>query len=248
MLPFLLAACSTPPPPVVEPAVAEAPEEVAETSVETPDRNREPWVRSARITPLSPTVADELIAEVVTEDPEGDPITLEFVWFVNDRELLGRSAGRLSTGFVRGDKVRFVVNAKDTHDNTAKGDAPAIDILNATPVVDTDPHDIRRIDATIVSAHDPDDDTCLWKLDGAPKDMTIAADGRMRYPGSPDEKGGHYDVKITCDDGHGAWGTIQLPLDVSPGSEAVKKAKEEAKKKADAQQTSGSKTPAITDP
>lgn len=233
MLFTLLAACSTPPPPAPEP-VAEVEPEAAPAEVETPDRNREPFVKSARITPPNPTVTDDLVAEAEGEDPDGDLLAYTYTWYLNDRELLGRNSARLTAEFARGDVIRAVAHATDTHGNSADANASAVTILNATPVIDTDPRSIHRIDAYVMEGHDPDGDACIWKLEGAPEGMTIASDGRMKYPGSATEKGGHYDVKITCDDGHGAWGTVQLPLDVSPGSEAVKKAKEEEKKKAEA--------------
>ena len=76
--------------------------------------------------------------------------------------------------------------------------------------------------------------------------MSIDPKGILHYAGSADEKGGSYQVKIIAEDTARAYVVLELPLTLTPGSAAVRKAEEEKKAAEDAKSASGDAGKAAT--
>lgn len=223
---ILLFACSSPAPtpapaepsgaPIDPTPVVEAPRAAAPA----PKANRAPEIASITFANDAPLASQNIEAVVTTKDMENDRIDLDFEWYVNDVRVVGVSSERLSGRYKKGDKVRATVIADDGANET-RAESPVITIANTAPVVTTDPRKVDKADGFQFQATDADDDALKWRLEGAPAGMSITPSGKLSYKGSDAEPGGAYTVGIIVEDGD-AWGRIDFPITVSPGSKAKK--------------------------
>ena len=234
-------ACAQPQPPMVPTEdLATPPAQVAAAKVEEgpPEatRQRRPTVKTARIEIPRATVLDEIPVVVDADDPDGDALDIEVIWFVDGEDLMGVHGKTLPAGkATKGQVVRAKVVASDGERKDSL-ESNEITIANSAPEMITQVRDVMRLDAFLMRAKDPDGDTLTWRLEGAPDGLTVDKDGMLHYTGSTSEKGGAYTIKIIADDGDQGTATMEFKIDVSPGSDAVaaakKAAEEEAKKKA----------------
>jgi hypothetical protein len=93
----------------------DAHEPLASLSIETASMaaNRAPVIRELRIDPQHPSVTDPLRAVASAFDPEGDPIEIEYVWWVDGerRAVAGPDPGDLEASV--GTSVEVVATASD---------------------------------------------------------------------------------------------------------------------------------------
>lgn len=241
MLLLLLTACGTPAPvaPAEVPAEEVGPAVPAPAARPTrvgrgPEEEGPPRIEGVTITPANPTAADALhVTQVVTGNPGPSPVW-DYVWTVNGREVSGAISENLAPGKARrGDKVSVTVSLSGM-DPPVRGTSPEITITNQPPRLLSNVKDLPFVDGLILKAEDPDGDPISWRLEGAPPGMTIDAKGILHYRGSPAEKGGKYQVKIIAEDTGHDFVAVDLPLTLTPGSDAVRAAEEE-KKKAEAE-------------
>lgn len=233
LLASLLIACAPEPPPApaAPPPAAEAPAPAEEAPAAEPVvRNRPPRIGTVVLSPAAPRRADNVVVTVDATDPDGDPVDLDFTWYVDDVVVPGAGGETLFGRFEKGNRVRVEVVASD---GTAevKGASEPVTIGNTNPTMETGARDVTRVDGFRFRASDPDGDTLAWRLEGAPPGMTISPEGVLSYQGSEDEPGGQYRIAVLADDGEG-WARFELPLRVEPGSKAVAAAKEGATKAA----------------
>jgi hypothetical protein len=218
-----LLACSLPEQP--KRAAPRAPRAAVPAEVEDDDPpegpNREPAIYRMAIAPRLPTVATPLTAEVTAKDPEGDEVALSFEWYVDGERLVARDKATLETpDFARGSRVKFTVTARDPGGAFAVSESPEVEVGNADPVIANDPARLGRLDGLLLEAVDADGDEVSWRIEGAPQGVTLDRRGRLSVKGTTTEAGGHYDMKLVAEDGHGGSATLEIPLDVSPGSSA----------------------------
>lgn len=228
---LLLTACSTPAP---TPAPVEPTEEAPATTEAPPapppldkppivkPNNRPPKIAAASIQPDKPDFRADLKVVVDTIDPDGTPIDIDTVWYVDDVEVIGFTDEVLPAGKAGpGARVRVHVVASDG-ELFDEVDVPAIRIENLPPRLLTEPRQVTRFDGFQLKAEDPEGEALTWSVSGGPEGLTISAGGVMRYPGSETEPGGSYTVQIKVEDPHGGWARIDVPITVSPGSAAKK--------------------------
>lgn len=219
-----LAACApepAPPPPAAEPVpvVGESPAAVARP---VEKRNRPPVIQTLALTPAQPTFADLVRAEATATDPDGDPVTLDYTWSVDGVELSDVSFDVLRSGrHKRGSVVEVAVTASDGTATTEPMRA-RVTVGNAPVVMETAPRELTRIDGFRMRATDPDGEPVSWRVEGAPRGLTIDPDGTLRYQGSEDEPGGDYTLRIVAQDTGGAMAVMEVPLAINPGSKAAK--------------------------
>ena len=152
----------------------------------------------------------ELVANVVAGDIDGDPLTFEYTWFVNDVEIDPGpvTASRIDGSFFdRGDEVYFTVIVTDDDDEFATATAEAVTIGNAPPVfADVDiipdgPTTRDDLDVT-VDVDDADGDEIFisyaWSIDGMP---ILGAGDHIPYHMTEHYQVWH--VVVTADDGMG---------------------------------------------
>jgi hypothetical protein len=220
-----LLGCSSPPPPapVEAPAATPgaAPAPVAEAP---PERGRPPRITRLRLSPASPRHTDAIEATAEAIDSNGEEVDLAYDWRINDAPVPEVSGPRLPPGrFRKGDRVRVDVTAS-TSKGSVTDKSPELTIANTVPVFRTDPRSVSTLPGTTFFADDPDGDRIQWSLENAPRGMTISPDGTVRYTGTADEPGGDYRVAVVARDGEG-FARFEVPVKVSPGSEAAKAAK-----------------------
>ncbi|MFZ5476099.1 MAG: hypothetical protein ACOZNI_04935 [Myxococcota bacterium] len=211
-----LLACADPPPPPAAPAPAPKVEAPKPPPPPREAPNRPPVIGPLTITPAAPTVLDPIDATVEATDPDGQPVDLDFAWFVGEREVVGLASGRMLAGkHAKGDVVRVVVTATDGTETVTK--EAQVTVANSPPSLDKTPGPRDRLDGFRFVAHDVDGDAITWKVENAPKGLTIDPRGVVRYEGSAEEKGGDYRVAVVAEDGE-TWTKFEVPLSVSPGS------------------------------
>jgi hypothetical protein len=66
--------------------------------------NNPPEIRNITLLPLNPTVESEITARILSSDKDGDPITYEVTWFVNEREI-GRGMSLAYDEIKKGDRI-----------------------------------------------------------------------------------------------------------------------------------------------
>lgn len=223
---LLLLACAPPAPTVApEPKGAPAPVSAPPPPVAPAARQgRPPVVKSVSIAPNPANKDSTLTASADAFDPDGDAVNLHYTWFVNDVEVLDVLFAELTPGhFRRGDAVHVKVVADDGA-LSAELLSGKLVIANIPPVMRTEPRELTRMDGFQMRATDADGDDLTWRVEGGPAGLSINTAGVLRYVGSQEEPGGDYVVKITAEDPAGAWARVEVPLHVSPGSAAAKKA------------------------
>jgi len=79
-----------------------------------PKSNLPPQITSVKILPAVPKAGEGLKAIIETNDPEGDPITLHYRWYVNDQPLPTETGDNLGPQFFKkGDRVVVEVTPSD---------------------------------------------------------------------------------------------------------------------------------------
>jgi hypothetical protein len=93
--------------------------------------NTAPPAPTVTITPENPTAADVLTCAGTAVDPDGDPLTYSYQWFLGDT-VLGTSETLPAQSVTRGDEVRCDVVANDGRADSPVGSASAL-MQNAPP-------------------------------------------------------------------------------------------------------------------
>lgn len=75
--------------------------------------NRPPVVESVRLDPREPAPGDALRAVVTARDPDGQPLSLSYRWFVDGAERAGDAASLSLAGVWKNTEVRVAVTASD---------------------------------------------------------------------------------------------------------------------------------------
>lgn len=224
----LAVGCATPPQPA---AVPQAPAEPAPTVAAprlpvpaAPAINRPPIIRQLRMSPEKPNFGDTIKVVVVAEDPEGYGMTYHYDWTVNGLASLGEHSDTFQPAELhKGDKVQVTVVVRDDLQDSPP-ESIAVTVVGNPPVMDTRPGQINHFDNVKMRAHDPDGGAITWSLTGGPKGMSIDPDGLLHYTGSTTEPGGSYAVSIVATDPDGDFAKMDLPITLSPGSDAGKAA------------------------
>lgn len=77
--------------------------------------NHLPEIREITLLPLTPTMQSEITARILSSDRDGDPITYEVTWYVNEREI-GRGMSLTYDEIKKGDRIFADVTPFDGKD------------------------------------------------------------------------------------------------------------------------------------
>lgn len=66
--------------------------------------NDPPEIKNITLLPLNPTVESEITARILSSDKNGDPITYEVIWYVNEREI-GKGMSLAYDEIKKGDRI-----------------------------------------------------------------------------------------------------------------------------------------------
>ena len=123
--------------------------------------NALPTVVGARIEPKAPTNGSTVRVIAEGEDPDGDPVTFTYKWYVNDVVVPGGSDSLMLNDVKKGSWIHVAVTSNDGTGDGAWRYSPRYQVVNAPPVVKNPPPteipSSRLLKYTIV-AEDPDGD------------------------------------------------------------------------------------------
>jgi hypothetical protein len=181
-----------------------------------PAPNQPPRVRAMQVDPARDIAAGSNVRVVVAaDDPEDDPLEIEYRWFVNgDRvEEVGPELETRSLG--RGDTVRVEVVARDGRGESAPLSSPLLTVRNGVPEIVSEPEGTGP-DGRFryqVRVRDPEGDTHLrFRLAEAPPGMRInPVLGLVEWQPGPDQAGTH-PVEIVVEDSAGSRGLQRFEL------------------------------------
>ncbi|MBI5025350.1 MAG: Ig-like domain-containing protein, partial [Nitrospirae bacterium] len=174
-----------------------------------------PEIKSAKLLPQNPKKGAELRVEAITEDRDGDPVTLTYEWFINGEAMLGETSDTLKAEFKRGDKVSVRVAS---FDGQHQGQAMTLSsvIANSPPKVSPDVD--TKIEGDIctakIKATDPDGDALTYSIKEGPQGMTIDQSGIITWKVRPEEIGEN-NITVSVKDGSG--GETVVPLTIKLG-------------------------------
>lgn len=151
-------------------------EEIQLTTAEVIAVNALPAVEDARIDPRTPFSGSTVRAVVQGRDPDGDPLTYKYRWYVNDSPVAGIGDSLALTGVKKGSWVYITVTPNDGFADGAWRESSRHQVVNALPVVKSVlPKELppgRRFIYRIV-AEDPDGDPLTYTLTNAPPGMVL---------------------------------------------------------------------------
>jgi hypothetical protein len=152
----------------------------AEILLTTPDvvaANALPGVTDVRIEPQAPTAGSTVRAIVQGHDADGDSLKYEFKWYVNDLPVAGESESLVLTGVKKGSWIHVSVTPNDGFADGAWKESPRYQVINAPPVVRSQPPTTippSRILTHAIVAEDPDGDPLTYTLVSGPEGCALS--------------------------------------------------------------------------
>ena len=185
--------------------------------------NRPPRISNLTIQPAGRITAAGPITAIATGvDPDGDPISYEYTWTVNGSTSDERGPVFPDTELKRGDIVEVSVIARDEQGESEPIASPRIEVMNAAPVIRTQP-DVTGAESVFtyqVAAEDADGDALRYGLGKVPEGMTVLAEsGEVSWTPREDQAGAHA-VEIWVEDPQGARATQRFELTIAAGPAA----------------------------
>ena len=191
-------------------------DELVLTTPEVKAGNALPAVSEVGIDPRAPTAGSTVRAVVDARDPDGDPLTLKYQWYV-DQVLVPGDGDTLSlTGVRKGSSVHVGVTPNDGFADGAWKYSSVYEIVNGPPVV------ISKVPTTIppsrvlthtIVAEDPDGDPLTYKLDKGTEGMSL--DGStLTWKVSDEDIGRPAEIVIRIFDNQG--GETALTMNLTP--------------------------------
>jgi len=98
--------------------------------------NTAPVILSVAILPEKAYVGTELSLAIQSNDLDGDPITYQYQWLINDQEMTAENKSSLKGDrFKKGDLIRARVTPSDGKETGRSSLSPPVKILNSPPVL-----------------------------------------------------------------------------------------------------------------
>jgi hypothetical protein len=191
--------------------------------------NRPPRISNLVIQPAGRITAAGPITAVTTgDDPDGDPVSYEYTWTVNGDPSEERGPVFPDAELKRGDIVVVSVIARDEQDESEPLASPPIEVMNAAPVIVSQP-DLAGSDGVFayrMTAKDPDGDELHYGLGKVPEGMTVLPEsGEVSWTPREDQAGAHA-VEIWVEDPQGARATQRFELTIGTSAAAPVTAEE----------------------
>ncbi len=186
-------------------------------SVSTVVGNRAPRISGLVIQPGGQITASGPITAVATaSDPDGDAIQFEYTWSLNAETADERGPVFPGERLKRGDVLQVSAVASDEQSESEPLVSPLIEVMNAAPVIRSQPV-LTSADTAFtyhVAAEDADGDRLRYGLENGPEGMTIlATSGDVDW--TPREtQGGSHPVELWVEDAQGARVTQRFVLSI----------------------------------
>ncbi len=180
--------------------------------------NALPGVLDVRIEPRAPFSGSTVRAVVQARDPDGDPLTFKYQWYVNDSPVAGNGDSMILTGVKKGSWVHVTVTPNDGFADGAWKESSRYQVVNAPPVVKSPvpttipPSMLLR--HTIV-AEDPDGDPMTFTLSKGPPGMILKG-STIEWQVPESSIGSHVEVVVTISDGDGGQTVQTFAMTIRP--------------------------------
>ena len=150
-----------------------------ETILTTPEvlaANALPAVEKAGIDPQAPTTGSTVRAIVTARDPDGDPLTFKYKWYVDNVPATEEGNSMSLKGVRKGSSIHVAVTPNDGFADGAWKYSPLYETVNAPPVVTSQPPTTippSRVLTHTIAAEDPDGDPLTYTLVKGTERMTL---------------------------------------------------------------------------
>lgn len=166
--------------------------------------NQPPQLHGVQIDPGHRITAGGAVSvRPLVEDPDGDPISFAYTWWVNGATVAETGPALSTENLRRGDAIRVRVVARDGEEESNAIQSPEIEVVNAAPVIVSEPGATGSdgVFRYTVHAEDADGDRGLrFSLARAPEGMTVApATGDIQWKPGTDQAGRH-PVEVVVED------------------------------------------------
>lgn len=169
--------------------------------------NSVPYIENIKFEPPVPTARTNLNVIPSVKDPDGDSVTVSFVWTVDGSQIEGVSTNILPSQYLKKGAAIIVEAIPSDGESTGASlvSAPVV-VANTPPIImSSPPHSIQGNSYIYsVVANDPDGDAISFSLENAPEGMTIdSKNGALNWQLSPEQKG-EYTFTVIAEDADGA--------------------------------------------
>ena len=180
--------------------------------------NFAPYIVEIHLEPVPLHRGEQLKVKVVAEDPDGDPVTLTYKWFRNNREIPGATSDALDTkDFQKKDVLEVLVSPSDGK-STREGQGLPVTIENSPPRFTSTPPTAIKDGQYLyqIGVTDPDEDPVTLELKQGPPGMTLdPATKQLSWKLAPENLGKHHVVLVAKDNDNGAT-QLEFELDAQP--------------------------------
>jgi len=170
-------------------------------------KNTPPVVTAAALRPVPAFAGDTLFVAAEGIDRDGDKITYEVQWLVNNANAAENDKGQLeTTGFKKNDRITAMVTPYDGEDRGTPYPSTYLTLSNRNPDITSVPPEGLQDGVYVyqVVAKDLDGDPVTFSLVTAPAGMTIDKNsGLIRWQPPVSESRQQMSVKIAANDGDG---------------------------------------------
>lgn len=181
--------------------------------------NFAPYIVEIHLEPVPLHRGEQLKVKAIAEDPDGDPVTLSYKWFRNNKEIPGATSDTLDTkDFQKKDVLEVLVSPSDGK-STREGQGLPVTIENSPPRFTSPPPPTEIKDGQYlyqVAVTDPDEDPVTLELKQGPPGMTLdPATKQLSWKLTPENLGKHHVVLVAKDNDNGAT-QLEFDLDAQP--------------------------------
>lgn len=176
--------------------------------------NALPSVSDVRIEPQAPITGGTVRAIVQAQDPDGDPLTFKYQWYVDNLAVPGGGDSLILKGVKKGSLVHVAVTPNDGFGDGAWKYSPRYLVVNAPPVVKNQPPRTvppSRVLVHTIDAEDPDGDPLTYALVKGPEGMTLSG-ATLTWKVSDRDLERPAEIVIRISDNDGASTTLTMIL------------------------------------